>query len=298
MKRLVKIIAPMVFCVGGTANAAPIDLFSDWSTSPTGTGLYSYDANPSTGGVQLTVDGSTHTSSALETGLGLSVTGGARSLWLTSADSANGLGKQAGFGVGYDTTFSTYALAWSNGPGVHSTASVTWDGANAGTAGTLCNTSASCSTLGTFGAFATSQDLKAGGKNGFELKSLISDQGFKFQIVAWTDATHWSMVTADADNIAGVKDYLFANMTGGACGAFGPIGPGGLQTAIQCGTGGGADFSNIWALQANFTYLSGTSAVDLEIADVHTVPEPTSLALMGIGMLAAGGVARRRLIKG
>lgn len=67
---------------------------------------------------------------------------------------------------------------------------------------------------------------------------------------------------------------------------------------VNCGASGGVDLTNVNALELvyNVSYNGSplTQALDLRIGEITSVPEPSIIGLMGIGLLSAGVSARRR----
>ena len=156
-------------------------------------------------------------------------------------------------------------------------------------------------------------DLTMGGAlSAFELTTIFSDQGWVFEVTMYTDASNWTTVSLDASSVGPGGTYgsphvsyipFSAFTTPALCGTYGAA-PG--VNAITCG-GTGADATKLGALVATLNVgdplapdgtksapQDRTIAVDLQLDSVRTVPEPGVLALMGMGLMAAGFASRRR----
>jgi hypothetical protein len=62
---------------------------------------------------------------------------------------------------------------------------------------------------------------------------------------------------------------------------------------ITCGTTV-ANLASLGALVVDLDRFGGSTSIDLTLDNVRTVPEPGVLALMGMGLMAAGFASRRR----
>lgn len=130
----------------------------------------------------------------------------------------------------------------------------------------------------------------------FELKTIFSDGGFKFELGAFTSTTQWSKVTltAHAVNPAvlpdGVSSYI--PLLG-----FLACGYNDGSISVACGVGGAVDWSNLGALQAIIDPTGTSTSVDLTLNQVTVVPEPGTLALAGLGLLGIASLRRKRVTK-
>jgi PEP-CTERM motif len=281
MSRICAAVAGLV--IGGAANAVVIDLFDVLQD-------------------ELTVSGgsaATNQWSQVGSVGEPTIFGGFRDLGIgflnpnqTSSSGNATIGVVEGINVGAGNRF----LSFSNDTGVAATGVVRWDGNTAGS-GTMASAFAgpagglsqsSINETGTGGLFFGDP---LGGF--FEILVVSSDLGFEFTLEIFTSDTQWSSISLTAaalsQNFPGTLDTNIPLAAFLDCSNVIPF------PVTRCGSGGAVDFNNVGAFQFIINSTGQEVDVDLRLNSIGTaIPEPGSLALVGLGLLGAAGVGMRR----
>lgn len=154
-------------------------------------------------------------------------------------------------------------LSFSNDADVGGTGIVRWDGSN------------SASAINATGLGGV--DLTGYG-NAFVFNIKKADHPFQIVLEAYTSAGQYSKYTINGTAGSGsVYSIMFSD----------------LLSAGATKVGGGVDLSSLGALQIVLDPSASSLDLDMSIDSV-TVPEPASLALVGLGLLGLGAARRRQ----
>jgi len=209
--------------------------------------------------------------SSVITGSVSDILGGDRALYVEMTGKAAFAQPTAGVSAGVSGGFYSF----STDSGINAYGAIRWDGTNSSTFNFSGGRDTAINATGLGGVNLVSTAV------GFQLNVLDAGggtNGFPFQIFAYTDANDYSVLTLQSSG-TGVFFIPFSLFAGSP-----------FTTVV----GSGANFADLGALEAVVNVGGLVADVDLTLGVVQAVPEPGSLALVGVALLAGVGVARRR----
>lgn len=227
-----------------------------------------------------------------QTGPSADIIGGYRSLEITEISDTSGtvFGETS---AASQILVTGGTLAFSSDDNVTSVGTVQWDGSD----GLAALNKTGITDDGSSANLVDQVGCPSGGCDRFIFDVLTADLEFNFTIGLYTDDTHWTEFDLEATTGTHSSEIFFSFFENAAgCNTAGspPLPAGTL--AKRCGAGGVVDVESIGAIQLIFNINPLTTSLDFSIGAVTKtgVPEPSMVALLGLGLASSGLVSIRR----